>query len=131
MSERLEHIERAWYIGAQLNGNNIDWLIQQAKDCEYWYDQTQQLNQSLIRQDKVIDDYMKQLKEYKKQSHDQIAKTHEWIKHWSEKKDEVEKLKKLIQEIDYIVGDWEWHYCPEGTPQKAIYNLILRHMKNK
>lgn len=52
--------------------------------------------------------------------HKQLA---EWLK-------ELKQLKNIIQEIDYIIGDFEWHYCLEGTPQKEICELVWNYFKS-
>lgn len=41
--------------------------------------------------------------------------------------DQMEMYKKLqekLEKISLVVDSFEWHYSPEGTPQKHIYNLL-------
>lgn len=42
------------------------------EDRNYWYEQTQELNQSLIKQDKVIDEYRGLIKDFQKNGVDYI-----------------------------------------------------------
>ena len=73
----------------QMNDNPLDEiylgnkLSDLRKDRDSWYKQAQELNQSLLRQDKVIDDFRKQIKFLKGQmvdiQHDNDRLEHNYI----------------------------------------------------
>lgn len=44
---------------------------------------------------------------------------------------QAQQLKDVIQKINQVCIDWEWHYCPNGTPQRYISDLLVSSTEPK
>lgn len=74
-----------------------DTLSKLREDRNSWYYQAQELNKSLLRQDKVIDDYRKQVKKLKSEKEAIINLDNKLLK---ERKNEITTLQRYLKRID-------------------------------
>ena len=92
----------------QMNDNPLDDIYPQRKisemrkDRNNWYNKAQELNKALEKQDKIIDDYGKQVKELKSEKEAIINLDNKLLK---KRKNEIATLNRYLKRIDEAIKE--------------------------